>query len=475
MLEYVIEAAITVVPPQDVYIIIGHEAESVRAAVESLGVKFVLQAEQHGTGHAIMCAREQVASYQNILVLSGDVPLIRPETVARLRDFHLSKKAAMTILTAAPSDPFGYGRVIRASASDRVKAIVEQKALTKAQQGLREINSGIYAFTTKPLFTHIDRLNPDTVRREMFLTDMAALLVKAKATVVAIRASDPSEVLGANTLAELASIDATLRGHKCSQLMAAGVIIYRPETCIIDQDVTVGADTIIEPFVQLRGKARIGAHCFIPAYSVIIDTELPEGTTFSAESRISSVSAESRISSVPKLASFLRNKLQNIKPGNSDATTYHDNVYKALVAIFSPYLRPIGKEVEIHEGRKRIDIIFSNVALSGFFAHLALHGTPSRFVFIECKNYGGELGNPELDQIAGRFSKNRGQFGIMFCRQIADRGKMLRRCRDTLNDNRGYVLVMDDSDLIKLCDFYDAGKQDTLFDFLDERLFELCS
>ncbi|HZD08913.1 MAG TPA: NTP transferase domain-containing protein, partial [Candidatus Limnocylindrales bacterium] len=148
LLAHVIKAAQQIVSAEHIYVIVGHQAEKVRAAVAHMGVTFVLQAEQRGTGHAIMCAREQVASYQNILVLSGDVPLIRPETIARLRDFHLSKKAAMTILTAAPSDPFGYGRVIRAGSSDRVKAIVEQKALTKAQQKEREINSGIYAFAT---------------------------------------------------------------------------------------------------------------------------------------------------------------------------------------------------------------------------------------------------------------------------------------------------------------------------------------
>ena len=130
LLAHVIRAAQQIVPAENIYVIVGHQAENVRAAVTPMGVKFVLQAEQRGTGHAIMCAREQVASYQNILVLSGDVPLIRTETIARLRDFHLSKKAAMTILTAEPSDPFGYGRVIRAGISDRVKAIVEQKALT---------------------------------------------------------------------------------------------------------------------------------------------------------------------------------------------------------------------------------------------------------------------------------------------------------------------------------------------------------
>src|SRR6476660_2843984 len=140
LLAHVIRAAQQIVSAGNIYVIIGHQAEGVRAAVGSMGVKFVLQADQRGTGHAIMCAREQVAGYRNILVLSGDVPLILPETIARVRDFHLAKKAAMTILTASPSDPFGYGRVLRAGSSDRVKAIVDQKALSKSQQKEREIN-----------------------------------------------------------------------------------------------------------------------------------------------------------------------------------------------------------------------------------------------------------------------------------------------------------------------------------------------
>ena len=277
LLAHVIKAAQQVVPAEHIHVIIGHQAESVRAAVAPMGVKFVLQAEQRGTGHAIMCAREHVAGYRNILVLSGDVPLIRPETIARVRDFHLGKKAAMTILTAVPPDPFGYGRVIRAGAgSDRVKAIVEQKALTRAQQQAREINSGIYAFVTKPLFANIDRLTTANAHSEFYLTDMAALLVKAKATVVALKAADPAEVLGANTLAELASLDAAMRMRKCHDLMTSGVSIYRPETCVIDPDVEIGADTILEPFVQILGRTRIGPDCRIRSFSVISDSQIAD-------------------------------------------------------------------------------------------------------------------------------------------------------------------------------------------------------
>lgn len=273
LLAHVIAAAGQVAPAPDIYVIVGHQAEQVRAAVEATGVNFIEQAEQRGTGHAIMTARADVSTYGNLLVLSGDVPLIRPETIARVRDFHFSKKAAMTILTAEPPDPFGYGRVIR-KGGENVSAIVEQKALTKAQQKAREINSGIYAFATRPLFANIDRLTTDNAHREFYLTDMAALLMKARARVVAVKAADPAEVLGANTLAELASLDAQMRSRKCSELMSAGVAIYRPDTCVVDAGVTIGADTVIEPFVQILGNSRIGSDCRIRSFSVISDSQL---------------------------------------------------------------------------------------------------------------------------------------------------------------------------------------------------------
>src|SRR5215813_5543847 len=279
LLAHVIQAAQQVVPARDIYVVIGHQAEEVRRAVEATGVQFVLQAQQRGTGHAIMSARQQVKRYSDILVLSGDVPLIRPETIERVRDFHLTKRAVMTVLTAAPRDPSGYGRVIRSS-GDKIEAIVEQKALTRAQLKAREINSGIYAFATGPLFANIDRLTTNNSQGEFYLTDMAALLnAKAKNKVLALKAEDPGEVLGANTVAELVALDAQLRAHKCGHLMAAGVTIYRPETCVIDSEVEIAADTIIEPFVQILGSTSIGAGCRIRSFSVISNSEIAGDVT----------------------------------------------------------------------------------------------------------------------------------------------------------------------------------------------------
>ncbi|MCI0355445.1 MAG: bifunctional UDP-N-acetylglucosamine diphosphorylase/glucosamine-1-phosphate N-acetyltransferase GlmU [Acidobacteria bacterium] len=281
LLEHVIAAARRVVAPEHIYVIIGYEAEKVRAQVANTGANFILQEPQRGTGHALMVARKQLAPYRHVLVLSGDVPRIRPETIRRLRDFHLKQRAAMTILTAEPPDPSGYGRVIRKQGTgkqgDEVEAIVEQKALTVARKQAREINSGIYAFATQPLYARIRRLTTDNAHREFYLTDMAAILGRARQRVVAMRAPDAAEVLGANTRAELAQLDALLRDAKCAALMESGTTIFRPETCVIDAGVETGADTVIEPFVQLLGNTRIGANCRIRSFSVIRDSEIADG------------------------------------------------------------------------------------------------------------------------------------------------------------------------------------------------------
>jgi bifunctional UDP-N-acetylglucosamine pyrophosphorylase/glucosamine-1-phosphate N-acetyltransferase len=293
MLAHVIGAAARVVAPRHIYVIIGHEAERVRAAVAHSGVKFAIQKPQRGTGHAMMVAANQLAIYEHVLVLSGDVPLIQVETLERLRDFHLQQRAAMTILTAEPAEPYGYGRVIRKSAqSAGVTAIVEQKALQGAHLKAREINSGIYAFAVGELLPQLGRLKTDNAHREYYLTDVAALLVKAKRKVVALRAESFAEVTGSNTRAELAQIDDEMRRRKATELMGAGVTILSPATVRVDADVKVGADTVIEPFVQLLGRTKIGADCRIRSYSVISDSDIAAGVTV----RFGSIIDQARVS-----------------------------------------------------------------------------------------------------------------------------------------------------------------------------------
>ena len=283
LLLHVIAAAETVARPEQIFCIIGHESDRVRGAVEHTGVAFVSQAEQRGTGHALQMVKDHFSSApvpppEHLLVLSGDVPLIRPETLTRLCEMHLHEHAAMTILTAIPPDPTGYGRVLRTAPDNaEVQAIVEQKSLLPDHLGSPDINSGIYCFRTQAFFAQLDRLTTSNAHGEFYLTDVAALLRTAGERVVAVAADRADEVLGANTIAEMMHLDAALRRETAQRLMAAGVTIFRPETCVIDAEVEVAADTTIEPFVQLLGKTRVGSECRIRSYSVVQDSSLGNG------------------------------------------------------------------------------------------------------------------------------------------------------------------------------------------------------
>jgi bifunctional UDP-N-acetylglucosamine pyrophosphorylase/glucosamine-1-phosphate N-acetyltransferase len=285
LLLHVIAAAKSLVPAERIYTIVGHEADRVKAAVEATGVQFVLQPEQRGTGHALQMVKAHFALGghplpEHLLVLSGDVPLIRPDTIKAICAIHLREDAAMTILTAVPPDPTGYGRVLRkAPGSPEVTAIVEQKSLTPQQKDAPEINSGIYCFRTEALFARLDSLATNNAHGEFYLTDIAAMLVADGERVVAVQAESVDEVLGANTIAEMMHLDQAMRAAAAHRLMAHGVTIFRPDTCVIDAEVEVGPDTVIEPFVQLLGATSIGSESRIRSYSVVQNSTLGDHVT----------------------------------------------------------------------------------------------------------------------------------------------------------------------------------------------------
>src|SRR5271168_5078286 len=311
LLLHVIAAAKTLVPAEQIYCIIGHESDRVKAAAAATGVQFVLQPEQRGTGHAMQMLKADFELSgaplpKHLLVLSGDVPLIRPETIAAVRDTHLREHAAMTILTAAPTDPTGYGRVLRAHPNKpEVTAIVEQKALTPDQLNAPEINSGIYCFETQALFAKLDALKTNNAHGEFYLTDIAAMLVAEHKRVVAVKAHSVDEVLGANTIAEMMHLDAAMRLATARRLMAQGVTIFRPETCVIDSAVTIGPDTVIEPYVQLLGATHNG--------SIFDDSEIADNAILGPYARLR---PESRIGEGAHIGNFVETKKTTIGKGS---------------------------------------------------------------------------------------------------------------------------------------------------------------
>src|SRR5712672_2569492 len=258
--------------------VIGHQAEQVSAIIAPREVESVVQQPQRGTGHAMQVARRAVGKAKIALVLPGDAPLIRTETLRSMIAAHRAANAAVTILTAVVSDPSGYGRVLRKSETT-VQAIVEESQLTDEQRELNEINSAIYCFTLEKLWPALAQVKPNNKHRELYLTDAIAVLNAKGETVLAQVAADAREVLGCNTRADLAEVDRVFRERKRNALMDDGVTIQLPDTVLIDPEVTAGEDTIIEPGVQLLGKTKIGARCTIRTGSVLTDVILGDDVT----------------------------------------------------------------------------------------------------------------------------------------------------------------------------------------------------
>jgi bifunctional UDP-N-acetylglucosamine pyrophosphorylase/glucosamine-1-phosphate N-acetyltransferase len=287
-------------------VVVGYQAEEVAASVEPSGAEAVVQQPQRGTGHAMVVARRALGAAKIALVLPGDAPLVRTETLRALIAAHRSGKAAATILTAVLEDPSGYGRIVRRSATS-VAAIVEESQLTDEQRPITEINSSIYCFTLERLWPALAQVKPNNAHRELYLTDAIAQMSSRGETVLAQVAADAREVLGCNTRADVAEVDRIFRDRKRAALMNAGVTIQLPETVVIDPDVQVGEDTVIEPCVQLLGKTKVGARCTIRTGSVLHDAILGENVTVEPHCVI----AQSRIDNDVILGPFAR-----LRPGN---------------------------------------------------------------------------------------------------------------------------------------------------------------
>jgi bifunctional UDP-N-acetylglucosamine pyrophosphorylase/glucosamine-1-phosphate N-acetyltransferase len=258
---------------RETVVVVGHQADQVAAVVEPLGAVTVLQQPQNGTGHAMHIAKRALGRAKFVIVLPGDAPLVRTETLKALAAVHRTGNAAATILSAVLADPSGYGRVVRKSET-LVSAIVEESQLNSEQREINEINSAIYCFKLEKLWPALAQVKPNNQHREIYLTDAIAVLNAKGETVLAQVSPDPREVLGCNTRADLAEVDRIFREWKRSALMEAGVTIQLPETVLIDPDVTAGEDTVIEPGVQLLGKTKIGARCTIRTGSVLADAIL---------------------------------------------------------------------------------------------------------------------------------------------------------------------------------------------------------
>jgi bifunctional UDP-N-acetylglucosamine pyrophosphorylase/glucosamine-1-phosphate N-acetyltransferase len=262
--------------PARVAIVIGHGADLVRQAHNGTNVTWAIQDKQLGTGHAVICAKEVFDRFSGeVLILSGDVPLIKEATLRAMVAQHRSRQAAVTLLTAALDRPQGYGRVMR-DASGKVTGIVEEKDASDSQRQIREVNAGIYVVSSAFLFAALGAVNNDNRQGEYYLPDIVAIGLAQGKTIETVQVADAREMMGVNTREELAFMEKSLRESINRQWMLAGVTLKDPETTYIDAGVTIGKDTVIGPNTQLRGKTIIGERCQIDGTAFLTDVEIAD-------------------------------------------------------------------------------------------------------------------------------------------------------------------------------------------------------
>jgi bifunctional UDP-N-acetylglucosamine pyrophosphorylase/glucosamine-1-phosphate N-acetyltransferase len=276
LIEHVLRAADALKPATTV-LVVGHLAAQVQEALSKRpGLRFALQEPQLGTGHALLQAEPHLAGATGtVVLLSGDVPLLRAETLADLVQRHESAGAAATVLTARVSGPHEYGRIVRENG--RIAAIVEHKDATPAQRAIDEVNSGIYAFALEPLFDALRSIGSANAQGEYYLPDLVGIYRARGKVVETVMLDDPRQILGVNSRRELADVSAILKTTKNDALMASGVSLVDPATAYIGPDVEIGPDTIVHPNVYLEGNTRIGANCQIHAGVRIIDSTIDDG------------------------------------------------------------------------------------------------------------------------------------------------------------------------------------------------------
>ena len=274
LLGYVLDLARAVAAPERTVAVVGHGADRVRGEIAAAGARAVLQEPQLGTGDAVRVALPEVGDAEGVVVLSGDVPLLRADTVRSLCQ-QVEEGAAAACLTAILDEPGGYGRVLR-DPDGAVEAIIEARDADPDTLAMAEVNAGVYGFSAASLAGAIRRLAPDNAQGEYYLTDVVALLRFDGEAVRAVVLGDPDEMQGVNTRADLARVGRLLNRRVVSRLMAEGVTVLDPETVWVEPGCRVGRDAVLEQSVILRGATSIGRQAVIGAGSVLVDAEVTE-------------------------------------------------------------------------------------------------------------------------------------------------------------------------------------------------------
>jgi bifunctional UDP-N-acetylglucosamine pyrophosphorylase/glucosamine-1-phosphate N-acetyltransferase len=297
LLQYAVDLA-RALYAKPIVVVVGHGAEAVQAAMYGDDLMFAQQKPQLGTGHAVKFAREALQDHsEEVLILSGDVPLLGEKTVLGMVEQHRAQRVGLTALVGHLEDPAGYGRILRDD-EGRVMRVVEQRDASEEELQIREVNAGTYCAENDALFKALDQLQRDNAQGEYYLTDVVALL--AHQGVGTFPASSPEELLGVNDRSELAAVERIIQRRLRDFWMKEGVTLLCPESIYLNVDVKIGQDTIIEPGVSLKGQTEIGKECKIGTGSVIENSMLEDAVVV----RPYSIILQSRVSSEANIGPF---------------------------------------------------------------------------------------------------------------------------------------------------------------------------
>ena len=299
MVHHVLDA----VKPLDLHQVIlvtGHQRRSVEESCSLYHVDFVEQKEQLGTGHAVLSAEKLIDDdISTVMILCGDTPLIRTETLQHMLAGHLSGGHFITLMTTEVDDPTNYGRIL-VDDSGYVTGIVEEKDASPRQKEIKEINAGVYCVHAEFLFAFLKEVGTDNEQGEMYLTDIVALAHAAEQPVHRYQCSDPEEVLGVNSRAELAKANIILQTRILNDFMLSGVTLDNPGSTTIQKSVEIQADTVIRPHVYICGKTVIGKNCVIEPFCYIVDSQIGDNVTIGAGAYLNGAVLEDGMTILPR-------------------------------------------------------------------------------------------------------------------------------------------------------------------------------
>jgi bifunctional UDP-N-acetylglucosamine pyrophosphorylase/glucosamine-1-phosphate N-acetyltransferase len=298
MIHHVLDA-VTPLDLHQIILVTGHQRQSVEESCSSYKIDFAEQKEQLGTGHAVLAAEKLVSDdISTVMILCGDTPLIRDETLQHMLSGHISGGHFITVMTTTIDDPTNYGRVI-IDDNGYLSGIVEEKDASPSQKQIKEINAGIYCVNAEFLFASLKEVGTDNKQGEMYLTDIVALAHAAEQPVHRYQCLVPEEVLGVNSRAELAKANALLQARVLNDLMVSGVTLDNPDSTTIQKTVKIQPDTVIRPHVYICGKTIIGKNCMIEPFCYIADSQIGDDVTIGAGAYLSGVTLEDGATILP--------------------------------------------------------------------------------------------------------------------------------------------------------------------------------